>query len=115
MAHNAGGLEAVFKLKTSRKDPKTHISEEISDADLQTVFDELKRIGQLENPRLDSSVEPIRLTNGVWHRMKQTGQRWRAIIYVDKKAQEITLLAVLIREDDTYSKTVRELWNQWEE
>ena len=105
----------MFKLKTSRKDPKTHISEEISDAELQTVFEELKRIAQLDNPRTDGSLEPIRLTNGVWDRMKQTGQQWRAIIYVDKEAREITLFAVLIREDDTYSQAVRDLWNEWAE
>jgi hypothetical protein len=105
----------VFKLKTSRKNPKTYISQEISDSDLQTVFQELQRIAQLENPRIDSTLEPIRLTNGVWDRMKQLGQPWRAILYVDKDSQEITLFAVLTREDDTYSQTVRGLWTEWSE
>lgn len=67
----------------------------------------------LADPKLDVSLEHIRLTAGFWHRQKIIGENWRNILYIDDEKREITLFAILFREDETYTGIVRRLWDVW--
>lgn len=88
----------------------TVIDKRLTIAELKQALGEVERIAALEWPQVDWTVSPIHLTHGEWHRQKVVGEQFRTILRIDRETREIIVIAVLVRDDDTYERVVRRLY-----
>ncbi len=87
--------------------------EQLTPDEIAWALAEVDRLAQLEEPWTDYTLERIEVTNGVWHRQKPEGAPFRTILSIVPETRQITVQAILRRDDDTYRKVFL-LFQRWE-
>jgi hypothetical protein len=98
--------EPVFKIIQE----ETVVDRRLSKEEIRLALQEIKRLSFMEWPNADATVLPIEITNNEWHRQKIPGERFRSIFKIVRESREITLLAILVRDKDTYAVVVKRLY-----
>lgn len=92
-------------------------SQRLTRDELAFMIQEFERIAQLEWPEADYSMEPIRQTGSRWYRQKPLRDNIiypiRNIINIDRRKQQIELVAILRKTDTTYD-TAQKIWEDQE-
>jgi hypothetical protein len=88
------------------------VDNRLTKANIKQALDEIERLSFLRMPNADWTVSPIKVTNSEWYRQKIEGEVFRTIFEIDFHRKQLVIIAILMRDNDTYEVTVRRLYEQ---
>lgn len=88
------------------------LDKDLTAAEIFRAMAEVDRIAGLEAPWADSTVASIAVTQNAWHRQKIEGQAFRTILYISAERRQISIRAILRRDETTYQR-VYVLFREW--
>jgi hypothetical protein len=88
----------------------TLIDKRLTVGELKQALAQVERLSFMEWPHTDWSVAAIEVTHQEWHRQKMSGERFRTIFRIHQEQKEIHIVAILARDENTYSEIVRRLY-----
>src|SRR5579871_4943467 len=105
-------MPPTFRVRMTKGAGMMLLDEGLTTEEIFQAMAEVDRIAQLEEPWADYTITSIAVTQNTWHRQKPEGADFRTILYISAEERQISIQAILRRDENTYQR-VYILFRAW--
>src|SRR5579871_498941 len=105
-------MSATYRVRMTKGAGIMLLDEGLTAEEIFRAMAEVDRIARLDAPWADYTVEGIALTQNAWYRQKPEGSNFRTIFYISAEERQISIQAILRRDQSTYQR-VYVLFKAW--